>query len=265
MNAVAKNKKSLARGVLFFISISFFSMNSEANDKGLLSSKNTGGSKSEQNNSTEADRDFSNQLDQMETKERLKVDLFEKATSATTAAELVAALDWLKERVFKQSCGARYAYAYAVDLWQAGIKDSAALMFIYAKLLIRIDAARCADKSAPNDKIIGWESKLTPIQKYFDSLNKKTKLKFVTTVLDLENGKKHREHDEWLCGGGIDYFLKYNEKYGNLNGAEAKADKRSGTKKTVLEDDAIKPDYIADSEWQEARRLVIVDFKKEAL
>ena len=182
--------------------------------------------------------------------------------------QFVTALDWLQQRALTGRGGAQYIYAYAFDLWQTGQpthKESAALMWLYGKLTIRVDAARCADQRAPETKMMKWESQLTNIQDYYQQLDAEQKAKLANLALQFEEKNSDRKHDAWLCSGGLSFMKRYFEKHGDASSSKEAIDPLSGEKVTVLKDDEIRPEFISDADWQQKRAEVIGGFKKQFL
>lgn len=68
-------------------------------------------------------------------------------------------LTWLEEKVL-QGSDARYAYAYAHNLHQNGLHETAASALFAAMAISRADAARCVDRDLPEQAIAQLEMPL---------------------------------------------------------------------------------------------------------
>lgn len=181
---------------------------------------------------------------------------FKRLPDPMAQVEINETLNWLRQRGFFDNESARYTYAYAAWLWNAGIKDVASAMYFNAEIKMRSDGARCVDKTSVGDRVSQYEQLLQePIAQFLKTQSKATKEKiFKLSTMRLEERLSLRQPDEWLCNGGIAFFKKYIEKHGNLSGTEVTKTKQSPARTLIVEDDSIQPDFIDSASWQTERK-----------
>ena len=208
------------------------------------------------------------QLDALEAKKQFdplfqKLMLFEpfaKAPDPTTIAEIKGTLDWLQPRIVTGNV--RYTYAYSAWLWKAGIKDTAATIYYLARLQSLSDGARCSDKTSMQARTRQYElllqGTITQFAQSMERSKKEQLLKFEKTA--VEQYLPVRKPDEWLCNGGIQFFIKYGEKHGGIDGKEMKPRPGDIGKQILVEDDTIKPDFVVDDVWKIEQRKISVEF-----
>ena len=169
--------------------------------------------------------------------------------------QFMAALDWQKQQFIRGKGGARTAYMYAYNLYRGGIKDTSAFAYVSGVLQARVDGSRCKDATGVGQNIANWEKKMSPAKELFISLDEATQKKFLNTALNREEKIKSRAPDEWICSGGIKFFTQFHEKHKNNPNPPVKSinDPDSiGTTK-VYDDPSIKPEFIAQDEWEKRR------------
>ncbi len=200
-------------------------------------------------------------------KKLLAFEPFKRLPDPVAVQEVKETLDWLKKRGFWDPGSVRYTYNYAMWLWYAGVQDTSTAMFLFGTIKAQSDAARCLDETSAPTRIRDYESSLSDAARSFLQ-NKSQAIRdqvFQLATNRLEERLPHQKPDEWLCGGGMSFFNKYSQKHGNLEGKEVKVPNSFG-KTFIVEDSSIKPDFVADTVWIEARRKAttkaVQDIKK---
>lgn len=201
------------------------------------------------------------ELEQLAAKTDLN-ELVDRVNQPRNFEELRVGLDWLRAKSISGFGGARITYSYALNLFRAGVKDTATLAYLFGLLTSRIDAARCADPSAPVNKLHYWEQTLSPIFLHFRSLPGHQQRDLVSRAMDMEHGLRTRAADAWMCSGGLSFMQKFSEKHkDNPNPPTREIQDPTGKRRTVVMDDPdIKPDFVPDEQWTTRRNEIIVKF-----
>ncbi|MBF0369421.1 MAG: hypothetical protein HQL52_08205 [Magnetococcales bacterium] len=128
--------------------------------------------------------------------------LFKRISSPKSQDEYTQTLDWLKKRVF-EGAESRYALIYSHLLFQhPKLQDTAGFMWIYGRLLMRTDGARCQNKTAAASHIKNTEPQFEKINKFFINLPLETKTAVMKAALNMEHMFKKRPANAWICSGG---------------------------------------------------------------
>lgn len=204
---------------------------------------------------------FAMELDQLAKRKDLN-ELIKRIGEPKNAEEFRVGLDWLKAKSTSGFGGSRIAYLNALNLYRAGIGDSASLLYLVAMLSSRVDAARCADPTAPPEKIRQWETKLAPILVIYRALSFATQAELISIAVGWEEKIKTRAPDAWLCNGGLSFMLKFSKKHGSDASPPVREieDKTRPGRTMLLDDPEIEPEFISDQEWLEKRAKVIANF-----
>ena len=130
--------------------------------------------------------------------------LFELVTTPKDAREMSAALGWLRSRILLDKADARYSFAYSANLFSTrdntgDYRLEAAQLFLQGKHSIRVDAARCADSSAPVRKIVGYESQLEKVAKFIEGIQPRARTIARVMAVALEDFVGPRDRQAWLC------------------------------------------------------------------
>lgn len=209
---------------------------------------------------------FTEELDKLADKRDLN-DLIKRVNQPQSEQELRSGLDWLRAKSLSGFGGGRIMYSYSYLLAGAGIPDSASVIYILASLTSRIDAARCADPSAPSDKFQRWENSLTQIPRYYQSLPFEKREEIISLVVAWEEKISTRPPDAWLCNGGMSYMMKFMEKHKNDPNVPAREieDKTRLGRTILLDDPEIQPEFVDDETWQNKRKTIIKTLSSQLL
>jgi hypothetical protein len=192
-------------------------------------------------------------------------ELIMRVNQPRNAEEFRLGLAWLRDKSLSGFGGSRIHYSYALGLFRAEIKDTATFAYLLALLTGRVDAVRCADPSAPGDKLPRWEQNLAPIFQHFLSLELGQRKQLISLAVAVEEQSSGRAPDTWLCSGGLSFMLKFAEKHKN-NPSPPTREIQDPTRpgRTILLDDPdIRPEFVTDEEWQVRRRQVIAKFVEQ--
>lgn len=193
-------------------------------------------------------------------------ELVKVATTMHSGRELAAAMDWLKLRVFAGRGGARYAYAYAYDLWlmadtndylaeevRVGLIESAIISVLYAKVVGRVDAARCLDSSAAPMALRSWEGDLHKVFERYLAAEPEKRLSYLNLAFGMERKHLNRPPDTWMCRGGIRQFVEYEGKL--TEGTPIELPGHVGGQGVVL--DLGEPKIVSKEVWLERRSELV--------
>jgi hypothetical protein len=135
--------------------------------------------------------------------------------SAKSGEPLVRAMNWLKTRLLSGG-GSLLGFLYAPRLWGLGnalkIDDpdqdarvNAGLIVLYTFELIVIDGAKCADTSAPNNRLTQLFSQNSATLAYVKSKPEAVKTKIIEGAIALEKlTSPRRKEDDLLCRSGME-------------------------------------------------------------
>lgn len=191
--------------------------------------------------------------------------LLERVNQPRNAQELQIGLDWLRVKSGTGFGGSRITYSYASNLFRVGVKDTATLAFLFGLLTSRVDAARCADPSAPAEKLHPWEQTLVPIYEHFRSLPEDERRHLVNLAIDMEGKLSARGPDIWMCSGGLSFTRKFMEKHkDNPNPPMREINDPTRKGRTILLNDPdLTPDLVPDEQWKTTRQQIIANFAQQ--
>ena len=138
------------------------------------------------------------------------------AISAAKAPDsLMQAMNWLSTRL-KAGGGSLLGFLYAPRLWGFGsglqienpTKDArvtAGLIVLYTYQLIVIDGAKCADRTAPGNRLSQLLTQNREVLEYLRSKPNGLKALVIVLAMDFENRTAPlRKDDDLLCRGGME-------------------------------------------------------------
>lgn len=184
--------------------------------------------------------------------------LVKTALQPSNPKMLIATLDWGKLRLF-EGAGLTVALLQSRALWQVGtatnnasLRDTASLMALYGLLIVHADGVKCADKTAPTNRL---QTILTNFRPQLDQLKRATPVAGhgpgdIALIMEKSLAPK-RENDNYLCRGGIQEFADYLKAHPN-------ADKESpsqnvpgqvGRNVVIPNDPAYEPAFLPMGEW----------------
>lgn len=188
--------------------------------------------------------------------------VIELVTNPKDAREMGAALEWLRARVLLDQSDARYSFAYAFNLFrtrdQGGdYRTEAIHFFLHGKIAIRIDGARCANASAPANKILGLESQLKELEAFTQTMPPRAFWIARLMAVALEDFVGPRERQEWLCSGGLTAVQDFRD-------LQEVPTPPGGIGRTFVIDGS-KAEFIEDAEWRKRRDEYLSGSRKQAL
>lgn len=209
------------------------------------------------------DTEYLNELDRLNTDLHL-TELTKRILNPINSREVKLSLDWLREKFTTGKGGARIAYLYSALLNEIGIRDTAAFSYITARLMVRIDAARCADITAPPEKISHWEKGLSErMMSYYSELNEAEQKRLLNMAFKWEKKLLNRAPDKWLCSGGEHYYAKFYEKHGLNENPPVRIILYpfARGKSIVVNAPDYKPEYVNKQLWAQRRKDIIASFE----
>jgi hypothetical protein len=207
------------------------------------------------------DRAFVLRLEELEKRADL-APLFSFAGSPRNAAELKAGLDWLQQRAFYGNArDPRYLFTYSRLLDKAQIRDSAATAYLAAVLIGRVDAARCADLSAPGQKIRLLEAQTAALAKNYWSLSPDMRARVLDVAVMIEQRKPLGAPNAWLCSGGLrDMQTALEQRI--ENNAPPIQPVQPGSRTFVVDTSAVAPAFLSDEQSAPMRESVRTGFRR---
>lgn len=93
-------------------------------------------------------------------------------------------------------------------------QDDLYFWFMYGALTLFVDAARCADATAPFAQVEYWKAATDHAARAFEALPPAQQAGVVAAALDLEaTTRDKRRADRWMCAEGDDYWREYFTRY----------------------------------------------------
>ncbi|WP_217429808.1 hypothetical protein, partial [Sphingomonas bacterium] len=140
--------------------------------------------------------------------------LSRRLAGVSDGAQAELDLNWERDRLFN-GAGFLVAFAYMTDLWRVGtalpgrqgdqIKQSAALYFVYAIDLVRLDGVRCADATAPEHRRRQLFAQNQPLVAFLRGLPRSTRMTIGSLSLAWESATATRRRDDpVLCADGME-------------------------------------------------------------
>jgi hypothetical protein len=175
-----------------------------------------------------------------------------------------ATLDWLQERVISGRGGFFVATFYARNLWLIGNSDkvedpakdlrmTAAMMTLYAFILIRVDGLESQDPSSPSHRLDQLIEQRGEVFRFLASKPKDVRDHVISNAVSMDRMlAPHREHnDDTLCNAGMTAMMS-----GLMSGQQREAPTPPGhIGKTieVLPSPAWKPAFVAPEIYEPAK------------
>lgn len=190
-----------------------------------------------------------------------KFEPYQRLPDQLAVNDIKETLDWLQQRALPGSNDVRFGYAYSAWLWKADIQDTASAIFLRTRIIARADGLRCKDQTSPSDQMGPYERLLAPyIEKFIKSQDSEQQaLIFKAASVGIEDQIAKRPPDEWICNGGIAFFTKHFSKPSSPGDQVVK--NTPGQLGTVIavQDDAIKPDFLPDDQWQTKQKAMVTE------
>jgi len=173
-------------------------------------------------------------------------------------SDFVHALDFLKGKIVDQRIAdSDYHAIYAMLLWRAGIKDTAAGMAAATLLILYADKARCADESAGYTKLTSRFTLFKEMLEYLRNADEDEKKVILDIAMTMEERLSGRDPNRSLCYTGaattsaaLDYAKKNNMDL-----------EKTGRNSYVIPDfDHIDVEYVDADEWNRRREEIRTEF-----
>jgi len=179
--------------------------------------------------------------------------------------EMKEALSWLRSKFVTIDGGSRFTYLYATSLEKAGVHDTAVFTYLVARLVARMDAARCKANKLAKTKIAHWEEGLQELEKKYQNMDISDAVYLSEMAISWENKNKFRKPDPWLCGKNIINSQIRNPAKHKQDNMEVRIVSKPFThgKMVVVDDTKFKPEYLTDSEWVLLRKEVLSEFNEK--
>ncbi len=155
---------------------------------------------------------------------------------------------WMEDRLRSGVASSVLAEPYARTLMDMGRSQDTYFWYLYGTITLQIDAARCADRSAPLRKISSWATATSDIAADIDQLSAAAKARLGAAALAYEDiTSDYRLTDRWLCSQGVDYWNAYYAKY---------PERRSTSRAQLPRDTEIEVYAVPEREWQSKRARI---------
>jgi len=211
------------------------------------------------------DESVYNELDQLYLVGDVK-GVFAKFQSIDNPNTLLSASYWIRD-ITKQSDDSRYMYLYATTLLRMldiknidkqskeEFKETAALLFYAGRYMIVIDAERCQDKVPRMALLMNMELEIEEeILKIMNSFSKEKQEKIGQMALKIEENKKNRKKQGWICKQSPEYLSKYMEQDPNCE--DCIVQKNGHITNIVLPEKSNLIKYKSDQEWLQKRNEI---------
>lgn len=198
------------------------------------------------------DKTFTERLKDLE-KQGRRQELFTTSLNPKGQDEFVQSLDFYKERILGGVTDTGYHASYSQLLWHAGIKDTSAMMASSALLILYVDKARCADKTAGETRIHNTFEALRAPLEFLRSSKFDDKNKILKVAFGIESQIRNRRPNRSLCYSGMESTKQAIEL---IEAGKVPAQKGANGRVLIPNIPSIKVEYIPDSEWLSRRNKI---------
>jgi len=133
--------------------------------------------------------------------------------AARTVEDIDLDLNWEQAKIYN-GAGFVIGYSYMYDLWRLGsalpptsgdgLKQSAAMVFLYNLDLATVDGVKCADRTAPGHRADQLFFQNKAIVEYLFAMPPSAKTQAAMISLNIEAATAEvRTNDDVLCSGGL--------------------------------------------------------------
>jgi TonB family protein len=186
--------------------------------------------------------------------------LAQRLRSVATSDEVERDINWEDAKIYNGG-GFFVSLAYVYDAWRVGNaqnddigeirKGRAALAFMYALDLVRIDGTKCADPSAPGHRADQLIFANAPVLKYLRGQSQASRFNTASISLALEKATADlRVPDKFLCSGGLAQMSDSIRAQGDEPLPTIAMPGYVGKTVLVPEDPAFKPQFVDESVWR---------------
>ena len=192
--------------------------------------------------------------------------LVKTALQPSNPRMLMTTLDWGKTRLFEGAgltvalIQSRALWLYANAINSGPTRDSAALITLYSLLVVYADGVKCADKTAPTNRV---QMIITNLRPQLDHL-RKAPLTSGGSLGDVAMRMEktlapQRGDDNYLCRGGIQEYVDYLKDHPDVDKELPSRDDPSRVGRTIelpLNDPKYEPAFLPMGEWGPEQFLV---------
>lgn len=193
-----------------------------------------------------------------------------KATTPRDSKHLFDLSSWLRWSILSENADGRYSYAYALNLHRmrdenGNFNREAAVFFFHARLALKIDGARCADKSSVESIAAGYETQrnIQPLIEQISQMFLKERAIVLLEAVSLEEVRGERPILSYLCASGGQTILKAIN-LGRQSGETSPNTSHLGNTYSI-DTSEIEPEVLPDDQWQKKRREILDDHIRSAI
>ena len=210
-----------------------------------------------------AEASISDRLDELERDTDLS-GLTAALNGFSTNSEMKQALTWLRKKFVKLDGGSRIAFLYATTLDRGGVNDTATFAYVVARLVARVDAARCSDDKLALLRIAQWEEGLQHLEKRYKAMEISEAVYISEMAISWEDKNRLRKADPWLCKKRLekqpDSEISAKRKSENNKEVRIVSKPFAKGKMLIVEDKDSKPFYVTKDTWIMRRKQVLSEF-----
>ena len=208
------------------------------------------------------DESVYNELDQLYLAGNVK-GVFAKFQSIDNPNTLLSASYWIRD-VTKQSDDSRYMYLYATTLLRMlDIKnidkhskeefaETAALSFYAGRYIMLIDAERCQEEISRMALLMNMELEIEEeILKIMNNFSKEKQEKIGQMALQIEENKKKRKKQGWICKQSREYLSRYRAQDPDCN--DCTIQKNGKITNIIFPEKSNLIKYKSDKDWLQKR------------
>ena len=209
-----------------------------------------------------ADESVYNELDQLYLAGDVK-GVFAKFQSIDNPNTLLSASYWIRD-VTKQSDDSRYMYLYATTLLRMldiknidkqskeEFKETAALSFYAGRYIMLIDAERCQEEISRMALLMNMEFEIEEeILKIMNNFSKEKQEKIGQMALQIEENKKKRKKQGWICKQSREYLSRYRAQDPDCN--DCTIQKNGKITNIIFPEKSSLIKYKSDKDWLQKR------------
>lgn len=193
-----------------------------------------------------------------------------RATISRDGKHLFDLSSWLRWSILSENADGRYSYAYALNLhrmWDGNgnFNREAAVFFFHARLALKIDGARCVDKSSPESIAVGYETQrnIQPLIGQLAQMTLKERAIALLEAISLEEVRGERPPLSYLCTSGGQTIQKAISLGRQPEPSSSKTSHLGNT--YSIDTSEIEPEVLPEDQWQKKRREILDDHIRFAI